>query len=441
LNINNKNFARRFSPFLFTILFLASAVLDAEASTLTLATAISEALHSQPQISAAVHTASARQDLSRAAHAKLLPQVSLAAGSIWSESRDGQPVFVSANGPREVIGQVRVSLPLYDPQLNALAALAKNQSAVAQSQLRETQLTVVARIVNDYYRLAVLLTQQKIWRSTLRDAQKLYRDTQKAYHAGAVSELDLIQTKLLRNKARTGLQQTTAETKAAMLVLNLQTGLPKTRKVVLPQLAAPHQPLLALHSLDRKALNTQPLLQIAERQIAVGQAQVKVQRGATLPTFNANGAYGVDTATAPQGNDLGWQGSISMSMPIFGFGAHRQQIAAAQEQVAALRSARQALIQQIKSQIGLDYGAAEAAQKTLTNARRAADEARLVYHMTRKGYFAGAINGLNLAQAEGSWVRARLRLSSAEVAVQLTRSQLDLDIGQFPTKNTGIAPA
>lgn len=441
-NINNRIFPKGSALyFLFTFISLSSVALGAEASTLTLTAAISEALHSQPEILASAHSASANQDLSRAAHANLLPQVSLAAGSIWSESRDGQPIFVSANAPREVIAQLRVSLPLYDPQLNALAAVAKNQSEVAQSQLRETRLIVVSRVVNDYYRFAALLTQKNIWRSTLRDAQKLYRDTQKAYQAGAVSKLDLVQTRLLRNKARTGLQQTAAEAKAAMMVLNLQRGHPKSERVLLPHLAVPSQPLLALQSLYRKALATQPLLQIAKRQVAVGQAQVKVQRGATLPTVNANGAYGVDTATVPQRNDLGWQGSISMSMPIFGFGAHRQHIAAAQEQVAALRSARQALILQIKSQIGLDYGAAQAAQKTLANARRAADEARSVYRMTRKGYFAGAINGLNLAQAEGGWVRARLRLSSAEVAVRLTRAQLDLDIGQYPTENTGIAPS
>jgi len=146
----------------------------------------------------------------------------------------------------------------------------------------------------------------------------------------------------------------------------------------------------------------------------------------------------VDTATAPRGKDLGWQGSISLSMPIFGFGAQRQQIAAAQEQLAALRSARRALILQIRSQLAQNYGAAVAAQKTLVNARRAEREAERVYAMTRKGYFAGALNALDLAQAEGAWVRARLDLSTAAVAVQLTRAQLELDTGRYPNSHTGI---
>ncbi|MBU2741369.1 TolC family protein [Acidithiobacillus albertensis] len=103
-------------------------------------------------------------------------------------------------------------------------------------------------------------------------------------------------------------------------------------------------------------------------------------------------------------------------------------------QLAALRSARQALILQIDSQIAHDYGAAQAAEKTLNNARTTAHEAFSVYTMTRKGYFAGAFNALNLAQAEGSWVRARLRLASAQIAVQMTRAQLELDMGRYPTE-------
>ena len=421
-------------------IFLTLIARFADASTvLTLPQAISEALHTQPQVFQSAHTAAASRDLARAAHAVLLPQISLAAGNIWSESRAGTPLYVAANAPREVIGQIQVSLPLYAPQLYALAKVAKDQSAVALSQEKEARLVVVASVVNAYYQFDLLQTQMTIWRSTLDTAQRLYRDTHKAYTAGAVSDLDLIQTALLRNKARTGLQQTIAEAHAAMRLLNLQIGRAPDGDVVLPHRQVPDNPLPNPPILDAQAKRTQPLIQAADRQISVGQAQANVQRGAMLPTVSAGAAYGVDTATAPQGNDLGWQGAVTLNMPIFGFGAHRQRIAAAQEQVAALQSARQALILQINSQIAHDYGAAQAAQKTLANARRAAHEAHLVYTMTSKGYFAGAFNALNLAQAEGNWVRARLHFSSADVAVRMTRAQLDLDMGRYPAKTTGNA--
>jgi outer membrane protein TolC len=90
----------------------------------------------------------------------------------------------------------------------------------------------------------------------------------------------------------------------------------------------------------------------------------------------------------------------------------------------------------ITSQIALDYGAAQAARRILSSARREAREVRQVYVMTRKGYFDGALNGLDLAQAESSWVRTRLRFADAENAVQLPRAQLELDVGRYPDAHT-----
>ncbi len=421
------------------ILCILPSVAVADEVFLTLPTAITEALHTQPQVFQSAHAVAAGRDLSQAAHAVLLPRISLAAGSIWSESRNGHPLFVAANGPREVIGQLQVSIPLYAPQLHALAKAAKDQSAIAQSQEAETRLMVAAQVVNAYYQLDLLQTQTTIWRSTLNVAQKLYLDTHKAYAAGSVSQLDLAQTALLRNKARTGLQQTAAETRAATRLLNLQIGRAPDGEIKLSNGQEFASPLLSPSLLDTQAKRMQPMVQVADRQIALGRAQIQVQRSATLPTISAGAAYGMDTVTVPRTGDLGWQGAVTLSMPIFGFGAHKDRIAAAQEQVAALRAARQALILQIDSQIAHDYGVAQAAEKTFNNDRKTAHEAFSVYTMTRKGYFAGALNALNLAQAEGSWVRARLRLASARIAVQMSRAQLELDMGRYPAEKKEIS--
>lgn len=406
----------------------------ADESSLTLPVAIIEALRTQPQMTQSVHAMAAGRALSQAAHAVLLPQISLVAGSIWSESRNGHPLFAAAIGPREVIGQIQVSVPLYTPQLHALANAAKDQAAITRSQEMETRLVVAAQVVNAYYQLELLQNQAAIWRSTLDVARKLYLHTHKAYTAGAASKLDLIQTALLRNKARTGLQQTETGLRAATRLLNLQIGRAPAGKIMLSNGQAFASPPPRPSLLDLQAKRTQPLIQVADRQITSGRAQVQVQRDATLPTVSVGMAYGIDTITAPQTGDLGWQGAVTVSMPIFGFGAHKDRIAATQEQVAALTAARRALILQIDSRIAHDYGAAQGAEKTLDNDRIAAREAFSIYTMTRKGYFAGALNALNLAQAEGGWVRARLRLVGARIAVQMTRAQLELDMGRYPSE-------
>jgi outer membrane protein len=258
------------------IVCILPSVAVADGVSLTLPAAITEALRTQPQVFQSAHTAAAGRDRSQAAHAVLLPQISLAAGSSWSESRNGQPLSVAANGPREVIGQIQVSVPLYAPQLHALAKAAKDQSAINRSQETETILRVAAQVVNAYYQLDLLQTQTTIWRSTLNVAQKLYLDTHKAYAAGAVSQLDLAQTALLRNKARAGLQQTAAETRAATRLLNLQLGRAPDGEIMLSNGQEFASPLLSPSLLDTQAKHMQPLVQVADRQIALGRAQIHV---------------------------------------------------------------------------------------------------------------------------------------------------------------------
>ena len=399
---------------------------------LTLPAAIAGALHTQPQVAQSAYTVAENEDLSRAAQARLLPRLSVAGGSLWSESRNHLPLFVAANAPREIIGQVRVTVPLYVPQLRALASAAKDEAAIARSRQAQARLAVVAQVVDSYYQLALMRTQAAIWRSTLRSVLTLYQDTQKSYTLGATSRLNLVQTHLLLGKAQAGLEQTAAQMRAAARVLNLQIGRPAHAPLPLATMGVVRQSLPSESRIDRQAQRTQPLLQVARHEIALGRAQVRVHQGLRLPTIGAAVAYGVDTATIPQSGDVGWQGGVFFSMPLFGFGGYRDQIAASREQVAALRAGRRALILQMDSQIAHDYGAALAANRMLANARGTAQGAKSVYRMTREGYLAGALNALDLAQAEGSWLRARLRLASARVQVRMTRAQLALDSGRYP---------
>jgi outer membrane protein TolC len=62
--------------------------------------------------------------------------------------------------------------------------MARRQSWLARAQLQQTHLSVVAAVVNDCYRLAVLSAQQTIWQTTLDTADELDEATQKACRAG-----------------------------------------------------------------------------------------------------------------------------------------------------------------------------------------------------------------------------------------------------------------
>ncbi len=401
-------------------------------SPLTLGDAIRRALGNQPLVQEAKHRVTEKIALGKAAHANVLPSLSLAAGSIWTQSRNGQPVFVAANGAREVIGQIQLNMPLYAPQAYALGALASNQVAVARYQERQAVLLVAAQVTAAYYQLALWDNELAVWRKALAAAQELLAATQKSYLAGTRSRLALTQARLAASRARAGLEQAMPEGEAASRVLALQTAY---RPGTLPLLATVTSPVAGLPQeavLTAQANRTQPLLLVADGEIQAARAMLQYHEAARLPEVAANGIYGVDTVTAPDARNLGWQASLTLQMPIFGFGRNRDRIAAAQEHLAALEEGKGALMLQVHSRVAGDYGAAQAADSALRNDRTMARESRAVYEMTRKGYLAGAVSALAMQQAENSWVQVRLRLAGAAIRARLARAQLDLDSGILP---------
>ncbi len=412
--------------------FAAGGAIDTSPAALPLAAAIATALRVAPQVQQAADLRAASQYGVRASGAQLLPQLSVVAGRYWTQVRGGRPLYAAANGSRETIGLLELSLPLYSPQLRALARLARDREALARSEQAQARLTVAAQVADAWYQLALLRASVRIWESTLRSVNILYRGTQQKYAVGAAAVLDLAQTRLLRNNAQSGLQQSLAQRHAATRTLNMLLGRLPSAPLALPALRPRSEPLPREPLWIEKARRAQPLLRIAARQIAVGHAQAGTLRAARLPTITANVGYGVDAPMTPTSRDLGWQVFLGLRMPIFNFGAQRDRIADADNQVAALRAARRAMLLQIRTTIARDYGNARAAERAYRQAVRQRRDARSVYDMTRDGYKAGTLNALDLAQAENSWLQARLQAATALVLLRMARTQLQLDAGAYP---------
>jgi outer membrane protein len=399
---------------------------------LSLASAVASALRVAPQIAQAADLHRAAQYGARAGRAALLPRLSLVGGRYWNQTRNGQALYASTNGPRETVGLVELSVPLYSPQLLALDRLARDRAALAADEQAQTRLTVAAQVADAWYQLALLGARVRIWTSTVHSVGVLYRGTRQEYTVGAAAVLDLAQTRLLLHNAQSGLQQARAQRSAARRALNMLLGRSASAPLALPHLRPPERPLPMPAQWIARAGHSQPMLRVSRRQIALGRAQARSLRAARLPSLTANVGYGVDAPATPTSRDLGWQVFLGFSMPLFNFGAQRDQIADADNQVAALRAARRAVLLQIRMTIARDYGSAQAAERAYHQALKQRRDARSVYEMTRDGYKAGTLNALDLAQAESSWLQARLQVATTLALLHLAHTQLRLDAGTYP---------
>ncbi|MEY2341215.1 TolC family protein [Acidithiobacillus sp. IBUN Pt1247-S3] len=412
------------------LLFLAPA---ARGSSWTLSQAVQRGVAVQAQVAASKERASASQDLAKAAQASRLPQLSLRAGSIWSASRENQPLFVSANGRQETIGQLAITAPVIDAQLQALAQAARDSAAAAQIQIALTRLQTAASITNVWFQLALAQEQTTLWQRTAGYDKRLFARTQEAFHAGALARIDVVQTELLLTQARSQLALAKVQQQTERRALNLQLGLGVNANTTIRGNRPPSPaPSVSLSQLWQQMQASQPLLRLAEKEIVVARAEKAVQKAAYLPVLNAQLAYGIDNNGIPHRRDLGWQVGLGLSMPLFGFGRRQAQVAAADANLGAVRADREALLLQMHARLNQDWGVYRRAQENARHAGKIANDAEAVYRMTRKGFHAGAINALNLAQAQNTWIQARLTDVQARLRVELAFKQLLLDTGQLP---------
>lgn len=413
-----------------TVFCIAPAV---PAESWTLSAAVQRGIAERAQVAAAKDRAEGSRDLADAAAANRLPQLSLRLASIWTESRQGRPLFVAANGRREAIGQIVITAPVFDAQLQALAKAARASATAARYQVLLTQLQTAASVTNVWYQLALAQGQVAFWQQTVAYDKTLVAHSAKAFHAGAAARIDVVQTQLLLTQARAQLDQAQVQQQTAARELNLQLGLPDDAAATAAKHSIPAAGAFgSFAQLWQRMQARQPLLQLAQKEIGVARAAKAVQNAAYLPVVNAQLAYGIDANGVPSGRDLGWQAGLGLTMPLFSFGRRQDRVAAADANVQALRADRTALLLQMHSRLNQDWGAYRAAQENACHAKRIGREAKLVYHMTQEGFRAGALNALNLAQAQNAWIQARLTALQAGLRMSLARQQLLLDTGQLP---------
>ena len=181
---------------------------------ISLSSAIKRALSNQGNILGAEHIISEKTDLKKAADAGLFPDISVNAGGIWTGTKNGYPVFASANGIRELIGQIGLTVPIFDPKIYGEISLAGNNLKVAQYKLLLARLFTAARITQYFYELILLKNEIRIERKALGGAKKILTAAKIGYKAGSLPRFDVVQTELMTANIQTNLEILKSRTKS-----------------------------------------------------------------------------------------------------------------------------------------------------------------------------------------------------------------------------------
>ncbi|MHB8231981.1 MAG: TolC family protein [bacterium] len=409
---------------------------------LSLSQAIKRALSNEANIIGAKHIAAEKTALKKASYAALMPDISIAGGGIWTQARQGSPLFASANGMRELIGQARLTVPIFEPKSYAAIALAKSNLNIAGYRLQNARLFVAARVAQYFYGIILLKDEVKIKQKALDGVKKILAATKNEYKAGNLPRFDVVQTGLMAEKLQTDLNVLKSKLKAlehvfAMEIFysggNISINAPELSPVLPAPSADFNRKLPPVNRLILNAVKMQPLLKIARAEIKSARAGVKVNKAEKLPSVQGGAAYGEDTVNSVDASGLGWQFFVMLNIPVSNFGLNNDYIEAAAERLMAVKSAESAIKLSIKKRLARDYGLAKASKKELSGAKILVKKSKEVFKMTEEGYLAGAFNALTLQEAQNNWIKARLGLAEAINRLYLTIAQLDIDMGIIPS--------
>ncbi|MHB8282322.1 MAG: TolC family protein [bacterium] len=408
-----------------------------QALQISLPQAIKRAVSNQGNILRAEHIIAEETDLKKASYAGLMPDISIVSGGIWTQTKDGLPLFASANGMREFIGQIRLIVPIFDPKSYAVISLARSNLNLARYRLQLARLVVAAQITQDFYGLILLKDEIKIQQKALDNVKKIFNITKNEYKAGNLPRLDVVQTSFLVTKLQTDVNVLKSRLKALQHVFSMEIFYKRfNADKLLPILYDKHvfnYRLPTLNSLILNAIKRQPLIKIAKAEIRSAGADVSINKAAKLPSVQGGAAYGEDTINSVDIPNLGWQFFVTLNIPISNFGLHSDYIDAANERLMALISAKSSLKLSIKKKLAADYGLAAALKKRLSGEKILVKESGTVFKMTEEGYLAGEFNALALQEAQNNRIKARLSLVKAINRFYLSIAQLDIDIGIIPS--------
>jgi outer membrane protein len=403
--------------------------------TITLADAIQHAKANAPQFHAALTEAGLAREDRVQARAALLPDVGYTTGAIYTEPNGTQPGrFISSNAVREYISQGAVHEGI------GLSSIADYRRARAVEALANAKAEIATRglvvtVVQSFY--GAIAAKRKITNAqqAADEAQHFLKISEQLEGGGEVAHSDVVKAQLEANDRNRDLQESTlAEEKARLaLAVLIFPNFTRDYQVVDDLSLAP--PLPELHQVQDLAANNNPELKAAVAAMRASEQEVTSAIGGHLPSLSINYFYGIDAtqyATKTDGiNNLGYQVSATLNLPIWNWGATQSRVKQAQLQRDQAKLELSAAQRQAIADLQTLYSEAQLARNQLDLLHQSVDLAQESLRLTNIRYQGGEATALEAVDAQNVLVQARNNYNDGQVRYRVAIANLQTLTGSF----------
>ena len=314
------------------------------------------------------------------------------------------------------------SQPLYaGGRVGAALEIAGEYEEAARLGLREQVAEIELQVRNAYYRARLAQELETIAAAAVEQAERFLAQERLRLRAGTASDLEVLRADVSLENLRPQLVQARNASSLALLDLKRLIDIPLRQPV---RLTTPLDPPAATE-LARPVVDPQLLLaqraavQAAERQVAIRQQQVKIARGAFLPSVDLRLNYGrqIFPNQPFQFGSQDWRtdasATIGVRIPLFTGFRRTAELQQAQIELSQERLRVAQLRENVQLQYEQAQGERERAAATIAARQRTVEQAQRVYDLTVLRYERGLATQLEVSDARLALLQARTNLAQA----------------------------
>ena len=331
-----------------------------------------------------------------------------------------------------------LSQPVYSGgRVGAGLAIAREYLDASALGLAESLAGIELDVQTAYYRALLAAELEAISRAAVAQAESFLKQERLRLEAGHASDLDAMRAEVSLENLRPQLIEAQNAASLAVLELKRLVDIPIDQPLVLTTaLDAPNANELADPGVDAQTiLARRASVQAAERQVEIRRQQVRVARGALLPSVSLSMNYGRQIFPSDlfrfSGQDwrTDWNASVNVSVPIFS-GFRRQ---AEIDQARITLDQERLRLGQLRESVQLQFeqarGERERASATIAARQRTVDQAQRVHDLTVLRYEQGLATQLEVSDARLALLQARTNLAQAISDFRIADATLTRSLG------------
>ncbi len=366
----------------------AAAAAQAPPATLTLRELASEAVKSNPEISAAQKSYEAARQRPTQESSLPDPMISLGYASV------GKPLpgFGLGREPAANIGLTFSQEVPYPGKLKLRGEIASKEAEAAFQEYQATELGVISRLKQAYYRLQYAYAASALLTQTRELLNELVSVSEARYSVGKAAQQDVLKAQTQVSILETRLVKLEQARRSSEAEINSILYRRPGSLVGRPEPVNPKDLASTLDELYAAAEQNAPVLARDRKMIERSELAVNSARKAYYPDITFSGGYFNQGGLPPM-----YQFQASFKVPIYFW---RKQRAAVNEQVDALSETRrtfEATDQALHFRIQDEYSTAQASLKlTKLYSQTVVPQGNLALESSLSGYETGAVDFLSV---------------------------------------------